>query len=808
MKFDPLSALIGFAAASLLYGLLYRFRQPLAARREALAAWFAEFRERLTSSVDQRYRQDVSQLGQSAHLAGSIIRFDDIYIPSRFWANVPPLEPGRDFEPDLTHVAPATLDYPDLSAVYQSPGYTLRDLARAPHNLLIVGRPGAGKSMALVQLGLRAAALDEDFFPNPVLPVRVHAGDLDLPLPDKTELAQPLIAAASLPLSNITAPSFAGYFKKRLKEGTALLLLDGLDDLPPAHQTLVIEWLRNFKAAYGSNRIIATGPAAGYAPLMELGFVPVVMGGWSASDFRALVDKWVAAWVGVIAAQKRRRRRAEDQLDPALVAGWLQGGTLGRTPLDVTLKYWTGLAGDASGSRPVDWLDTFVKRLSRAPEAALALETAAAEMLARDRYGLGRDRVAELINARRANTPNPSAMDPQDIVDELAGNGGLLARRAGGRYSLCHPVVAGYLAAKHATAAPDTDLINTSHLMPTWAPAMRFYASTANPANLAAQRLGAPPDALQTDLFVVANWLGDAPATAPWRADVFRRLAQLFINTAAPTHLRSRAVSALVASRDENVAKLFKQTLASPDPVARQFAAIALGALSDLTAVPELKHLLSDADLYVRWAGLLALAVIGDNASIEALGTSLLEGDEALRRAVCQALALHPTEGHAMLKEAIADSDVTIRRGAVAGLQRIGNLPWVLEALDHAYANDTQWLVRSAAEAAANELRTPPDNFPAPLPSPDQIGWLVGYAAARSQGVPAGPESRAVLLRALQDGDEATQAAAADVLGRMAAADAITPLTTAVRQGSPSVRETAYQALANISIATGQKIAL
>ncbi len=43
------------------------------------------------------------------------------------------------------------------------------------------------------------------------------------------------IAAATLPLSNITSPGFPGYFKKRLKEGTALLLLDGLEDLPPTH---------------------------------------------------------------------------------------------------------------------------------------------------------------------------------------------------------------------------------------------------------------------------------------------------------------------------------------------------------------------------------------------------------------------------------------------------------------------------------------------------------------------------------------------------------------------------------------------
>ncbi|MEK7276131.1 MAG: hypothetical protein AAB427_02165, partial [Chloroflexota bacterium] len=348
-------------------------------------------RASFTSGADQRYREDALDLWQKSHLAGTILRLDDIAIAPHFLADPPSAEPDKEIEPDITYVVPATVDYPDLPALFQAPGYTLRDLARAPHNLVIVGRPGAGKSVALTLLGLRAAALDADYFPKPVLPVMAHVGDLELPLADKADISQPILDAAERASANAGA-AVPDRIIAALKQGNALILLDGLDDLPNAGQALVFAWLKIFNTVYGANRIIAASHF-GYAPLLALGFAPVVIGGWSGEDYRALVNKWVAAWPAVAAAHKRGRKSADDP-DPALVAGWLSGGTVARTPFAVTLKVWTGLAGDAEGPRTIDWLETYVKRLTKAPEARKALERAAAEMLSQERYGLPRERLA------------------------------------------------------------------------------------------------------------------------------------------------------------------------------------------------------------------------------------------------------------------------------------------------------------------------------------------------------------------------------------------------------------------------------
>jgi HEAT repeat protein len=324
-----------------------------------------------------------------------------------------------------------------------------------------------------------------------------------------------------------------------------------------------------------------------------------------------------------------------------------------------------------------------------------------------------------------------------------------------------------------------------------------------------AQRLGTPPDAIQSDLFMIAGWLADAPSNALWRPEIFKRLAQFFMNSAIPSHLRSRAACALVLARDDSVNKLFKQSLASPDAATRQYAASALGALGDNTAVADLSKLLhNDSDLFVRWAAALALAIIGDPPAIDALGRMLVEGNEGLRRAVCEALALHITDGHALLRDALVDEEVASRRGAVVGLGRLGPQPWVLELLDKASISDDQWIVKSSAELVVKDLRNPPDRAPKPLPPFDKTGWLIAYAAGKGRGVPTGMAARMAMLDVLREGDETNRMAAADHFGKLAASDAVPLLAAAARGESLALRDMAYRALADISLATGQRLTI
>ena len=161
-----------------------------------------------------------------------------------------------------------------------------------------------------------------------------------------------------------------------------------------------------------------------------------------------------------------------------------------------------------------------------------------------------------------------------------------------------------------------------------------------------------------------------------------------------------------------------------------------------------------------------------------------------------------------MLKEAMNINDIVARRSAVLGLKRIGAKDWVLALLDLAYVGDTQWIVRSAAEEAIQELRNPSVRSPQSLLPIEQTTWLIDYASNNGQGVPVGPAARNVLLQALQEGEDKVRIAAADHLGRIAATEAIAPLSEAARGNQPALKEMAYRALANIALATGQRVTI
>jgi HEAT repeat protein len=130
----------------------------------------------------------------------------------------------------------------------------------------------------------------------------------------------------------------------------------------------------------------------------------------------------------------------------------------------------------------------------------------------------------------------------------------------------------------------------------------------------------------------------------------------------------------------------------------------------------------------------------------------------------------------------------------------------VVKLLEDVHFNDTQWVVRGAAEEALADLKTSPAAGVQAQPPPEQIGWLVAWAATRGEGVPPGEGGRHSLRQALNEGDEDTRIAAALTLARLALSEAIPDLLSALKVGSADVREAAFRALFEISLAAGRRI--
>src|SRR5574341_138401 len=394
---DTFSYWLGFATAAAIVLLLYWFRRPLGAARQAVYDRLRRVRETLTSGTERALREDVIRYAQTAHLAGSLFALNEILIPPRLLAPTPPLDPTVPPEDeDLNAVIPVIPEQPNLAGIYRAPTLGVEEAltGNAANNVVILGSPGSGKTVLLAHLASRAGQGDTTLFPEGITPLFVHAADLDLPSgrgdrASTDDTAGPLVAAAQARVSALTSARLPQHLRLRLREFKCVIFLDGLDEMPPMQVAEVAAWLAAFEKQYPQHRIIAAAGVWGYGPLTNAGFAPILIAPWNADDYRALIEKWGAAWANIIRARKKKTTQSE--LDPYLIMGWLGNGNVGRTVFEVTLKVWAAFAGDSRGNRPVDWLEAYVLRFGVKPTGQRALgQIAAAALGKHDALGVAR----------------------------------------------------------------------------------------------------------------------------------------------------------------------------------------------------------------------------------------------------------------------------------------------------------------------------------------------------------------------------------------------------------------------------------
>jgi HEAT repeat protein len=806
--FDSLSFWLGFLLAALLAYVLYRLRERMSAFRETLAESYRTAVEALTTTAGQGYRADLMRWAQSAHVASHLFALEEILLPPRFLLPPPPLDPTQPAEYDAPALFPYTPDWPQLAEAYGAPAVPLHQILTLKHPTMIIGLPGSGRTVCLAALALEWLRRSMDpAMQSPGLPKAVfhaNAHDLALPSPSKDALA-PLVAAVQHQVSSLSSSQIGPYLKGAARSEGTLILLDAVDELPFSVQEEVRLWVKDLRTQYPKLRLIVTLAPEELNRWRTMGFADVSPAPWTPADDRRFLDQWGARWHEMIVSE----RKSSEKPDPALLIGWISRQTQGFSPFDLTLRAWSAFSMDLEGSTSADdQLAYLARQIPAAAEEALA--QVARAMIA-DGFSTPTRKQVETAMALAWPHSEQSLPPVEDAFDVMIARG-LLRRRSGGRVSFCHLLLTARLSVRALESEENLSAFFGESDSPLAEMAARALAARTDVSKLVSTRLSPivkggededpatvhmPPlveDGCRT--LGVAAWLREAPPTAPWRAEVFRRLMKLMRTPSLPYPLRARALCAFLYSRDASAVQLFRQIVTAPDSEtdARILAALGLGAMLDQGSVESLVHLLESTSREIRWAGALALGRIASRPALDALGQALLQGEDDLRRAAGEALALDPVEGFAMLREAITDAELLVRRASVFGLARTGQ-PWALEILERVQLEDGQWAVKSAAAQAVERLHGDVEPPLGPPPAPSELPWLVNFAVQRKTGLAPGAPAMSMLQRAIREGEQAERAAAVDAIGRLGDRQYIADLVTGLGDNDAVVRDTAFTGL-------------
>jgi len=819
-KFDPLSAVIGAVITALIAAVMYLFRAELGQVAQSARQSLVRLREKLTMSAQQRYLEWLLGRVATLHILSEGAPLAELYIPPRLVT--PPPRPSVALNP-----------------IEPPPTIPIGTALKATPRLVITGASGSGRTALLAYIARVLAedrAQQEFGLDEHRLPIYLHLAELAFepeqppqpaadakeppPLPDPLK---PLIDALAARMPLLIQASAPGMLRSQIKSGHAAILLDGMDELDAEAQSRAVNWIKTFCQANSSVRVIITAAPGGNMPLLEAGFTAIALAPWTRAEVARLADRWARAAQGgdadaarLVAILKPVPGTSPLPIDVTLAAFvWQKRGSVPSKRVAAYEQTVDILLESVQTTSPMSPIlaRAILGRLALAmfQDNRLTTDHAEVEKIVTELLPPPPDAVpvtpppSESAESGQAPPPEPPKKGVPESVETLL-KCGLLVELTKDRFAFVHRRLAGYLAAWQITqGVPGTLLME--HLEDTrWADVLEFCAGLINLSPLVDMLLQRDDDLFHSRLWTAAAWAASAGPDATWRGKVLTHLAKQFMQPDQLPPLRERALKALLATQDKGIGYLFKQALASPDPLTRAEAARGLGMLGRESDLDTLAAAVQDPDEAVREAAVRGMGDIGGQAAIEHLATVLLEADEFSRKIAAETLAECGQEGHHILQEAVKENDMLVRRAAAFGLAATHE-EWAREILTRLERDDPQWFVRSAATEALASMQVAQeytlDCSPVLL---EQQGWLVEWGATRGMSVGLGRSAEPVLMRAVAEADTPIRLAAIHTLAHIGGESAIEPLRAQLASPDAAIRAAAYQALEAISTRTGLKI--
>jgi HEAT repeat protein len=831
VSLDPLSFVFGLAVASIMWWGISRSRPLLRELRADVGRRRSQAQARRMSVAEENYRRETLRRAEGMHLAAALFPLGEVAQEPRLLAPPAVIEPGsRTISEDTVSLTvPYTPGWPEMGAVYHAPTLELGQALAGGAHIVIIGQPGAGKTVALAWLAILAANHSESLGAlRDAVPFLLHVSDLNLPTRNANEALDRSIEMALEHVAVLEEGRTVSFVEDCFRSGRCLLLLDGFDELTSQGQRDASEYLGLLLHAFPKIRIVTTGAPEQLDGLIGLGFAPMDLAAWDGGRQSRFLRRWVSLWAEV--AQVHSGQPAE--IDPLLLESWLDCHNPSHTPLELCLLAWSATAGDGAGPHVLDAIAAHVRRLAPDSAPMEALETLAMQVNLtsqpvfdprRARSWIKDFELPEEINAegsaggrggattsttsqtsRRAGRISRTTVPTPGLVGRLTVSGLVVGCRHG-RARFVHPVLAGYLAGRAlSNFKAENTLVNQAD----WVGkslTSRYFAAHGDVTVLLDRLLGWSRLPMHRPMLTAGRWLRDAPAHAPWRGRLITALENLLQSDGLPLALRAQAVVALICSDDAAIPSLFRRLLESKSAEQQQLAALGSGAVRDERAVGTVAALLSAPSAAVSRAACLALSAIGTTRALEYVGQALLTGDESLRRAAAESLANDPEEGYAMLRDGASMEDIAVKRAAVYGLGRINEI-WANELLQQLHDEDEQWIVRNAAAEVLESNSRPVDpRAPREATPPSETPWLIAFAGALGLGISPGTPAIDVLTAALTSRNSEERLAALAYLKRTPSDSVMRQMYGAMFGEDPELREAAFIALWEVG-ASGQKL--
>lgn len=787
-QLEVISFWLGFIAASLFWWLIRRFSSQLKSAFIKFKELIQGAGEILKADTEVRYRTDVFKYAQGLHVASELFSLDEIIIEPRILTLPTNIIPGQ-IPPHLdvaSETIPYTPDWPELAAHYKYNSFSLVDLLPTGTNVAIISPAGHGKTTALAYLTSILAKSDfEDQDIARKVPFFLYA-------PDYFEEAgnspiEKLTNAISSYISALTHARFRDFVQATFRQGRAVLLVDGVDELPPPVVDEMIKNLQLLKSQFPNVQMVLAVDTQYFGDLSEIEAQPVALRGWGFYEHRDFLDQWGKLWQRWITGPQQLDPQ---NLEPLLLNHWLLMDAHTYSPLEFTLKVWGSYANDLIGSHPLDIMSNYIARMTGSDiDLQVALEQAAYNSVLAGSPLVNAETGPELfsikaeyeepINANSDQTDENSEendlsktdvdtdtdIEIRKVGESRLRSARMLITRAKNTYGFRNPSILAYLASQHIKTNTPTSLIQK----PEWALKrlttnyLSFYQDTSQ-FIISEDQENADP--LQTDLVVLARSIRYIPDQSKRLSTILESIVFAIQQVHIPLGVKVRLFTAILTLNNRNIESILRYLRGSSNPEIRQLAALGTGVLRNSTAVPALIYLLDDVPVIAKSA-CLALVQIGTEDALEAVIRVLLESSEDMRRAAAEALANHEDEGYPVLIDGTQVDDLLVRRAVVFGLRRTRE-EWAIDKLREVQIEESEWVVRDAAEQALSAIKEPDPGLPEPPEDLVNLPWLIAFASEYGQGISTQDSAREMLLTAFRMGTPVQKIAALEHLWRRA----------------------------------------